>query len=85
MRTGTRSRKFKSPFFTLFLEDLLDEVVDLFLVGELLGSLGLGGVGPDDESEAAVYLGVVEGARAQEAVGQGAEEGYFAVYAGAVG
>ena len=85
MRTGRRSKKESFPSSTVWWKTFLMRLVDLLFVGELFGGLGLGGVGSDDESEAAVYLGVVEGARAQEAVGQGAEEGYFAVYAGAVG
>ena len=67
------------------VEDLLDEGVDLLLVGEFTGHLGVGGEGPGEDAEVAGDLDVVDGALAQEAVGQGAEEGDFAFHAGAVG
>ena len=67
------------------VEDLLDEGVDLLLVGELTGHSGAGGEGPGEDAEVAGDLDVVDGALAQEAVGQGAEEGDFAFHAGAVG
>ena len=67
------------------MEDLLDEGVDLLLVGELTGHSGVGGEGPGEDAEVAGDLDVVDGALAQEAVGQGAEEGDFAFHAGAVG
>ena len=67
------------------VEDFLDEGVDLLLVGELTGHSGAGGEGPGEDAEVAGDLDVVDGALAQEAVGQGAEEGDFAFHAGAVG
>ena len=67
------------------VEDFLDEGVDLLLVGEFTGHSGAGGEGPGEDAEVAGDLDVVDGALAQEAVGQGAEEGDFAFHAGAVG
>ena len=73
------------PLSTDFVEDLFDEVVYLLFVGEFPGHEGVGGERPDEDSEVAGDLDVVEGALAQEAVGQGAEEGDFAIDAVAAG
>ena len=78
MRTGMRSRKSRSPLSTLSWKTFLMRLSICSWSVSCLGALGLGGVSPNDESEASVNLGVVEGALAQEAVGQGAEEGDFA-------
>ena len=67
------------------VEDLLDESVDLLFVGEFAGHSGVGGEGPGEDAEVAGDLDVVDGALAQEAVGQGAKQGDFAFHAGAVG
>ena len=73
------------PLVDLFVEDFLDEGVDFLFVGEFFGGLSLGGEGADDEAEVAGNLGVVDGSLAQEAVGQGTEEGHFAFDVPAVG
>ena len=67
------------------LEDLFDKVVNLLFVGEFPGNAGAGGERPDEDSEVTGDLDVVEGALAQETVGQGAVEGDFAIDAAAVG
>ena len=68
-----------------FVEDFFDEVVYLLLVGEFPGHAGVGGNGPDEDAEVAGYLDVVQGALAQETVGQGAQEGDFAFAVPAAG
>ena len=54
--------------FHPLVEELLDEGVHFLFVGGLFGDTGVGGYGLDEEPHVAGYVGVVQGAPAQEAV-----------------